>query len=71
MAAALVGYTFVQMPMDINSPYVRGFRSTIALRRIIHKVFARADNGAQNDARISSYGRQEGRPFDGMLRGNT
>ncbi len=38
-AAALVGYTFVQMPMDIHSPYGHGFRSMMTLRRIVHQAF--------------------------------
>ncbi len=43
-AVALVGYTCVQMPMDIHSPYGHGFRSMIKLRRIVHRVFDHAGN---------------------------
>ncbi len=41
-AAALVGYTFVQIPMDIRSPYGHGFRSMVKLRRIVHRAFDHA-----------------------------
>ncbi len=40
--AALVGYTFVQMPMDIHSPYGHGYRSMITLRRIVRTAFHHA-----------------------------
>ncbi len=43
-AVALVGYTFVQMPMDIHSPYGHGFRSMMTLRRIVHRAFNHAVN---------------------------
>ena len=41
-AVAFVGYTFVQIPMDIHSPYGHGFRSMVKLRRIVHRAFDHA-----------------------------